>query len=121
MRRWFSAHPSTLLILITLGALIPFLGKPFNMDDPLFLWTAKNIQTHPANPYNFVVNWFGTTTPMWEATKNPPLACYYQSLAGSLLGWSEFAIHGALLLPAIAAVLGTYRLARHFCQQPAFA
>ena len=121
MRRWFASHPRTLLVLLTLGTLVPFLGKPFNMDDPLFVWTAKHIQTHPGNPYGFGVNWFGTTTPMWEATKNPPLACYYLALGGSVLGWSEIAIHTILLLPALAAVLGTYRLACRFCQQPAVA
>ena len=121
MRRWFLSHPRALLVLFTLGALVPFLGKPFSMDDPLFIWTARHIQTHPANPYNFGVNWFGTTTPMWDATKNPPLASYYLALAGAVFGWSEFAIHGALLLPAVAAVLGTYRLARHFCQRPVLA
>lgn len=121
MRRWLSAHPCWALALAALAALVPFLGKPFNMDDPLFVWTARHIQAHPGSPYGFGVNWFGTVTPMWEATKNPPLASYYLAIAGAAMGWGEVVIHLAGLLPAIAVIVGTYRLARHFCQRPALA
>lgn len=99
----------------------PFLSKPFNMDDPLFIWAAQHIRHHPFDPYGFEVNWEETLAPMWRETENPPLASYYMALAGSILGWSEAALHGAFLLPAIAVVLGTYRLARHCCDRPMLA
>src|SRR4051812_15916678 len=118
LRVWSAAHPFWALGLLGLATLGPFVRKPFNMDDPLFIWTARHICNHPADPYGFAVNWFGTATPMWDATKNPPLCSYYLALVGESLGWSELALHGAMLLPAIAAILGTYRLARRFCQQP---
>jgi 4-amino-4-deoxy-L-arabinose transferase-like glycosyltransferase len=121
IRRRLELHPNWTLALIVLAALVPFLAKPFNMDDPLFIWAAHHIQAHPWNPYGFVVNWFGTVTPMWEATKNPPLACYFLAGAAGALGWSEVALHTALLLPAVAVILGTHRLARHFCSQPMLA
>ena len=25
----------------------PFLAKPFNIDDPLFIWVARQIHLHP--------------------------------------------------------------------------
>jgi hypothetical protein len=121
IRRWIAVHPNWTLTFITLAALAPFLAKPFNIDDPLFIWVAKNIQAHPLNPFGFNVNWFGTVTPMWLATENPPVACYYMAFAAAVLGWSEVALHFAFLLPAIAAVLGTYRLAQKFCGQPMLA
>ena len=37
------------------------------------------------------------------------------------MGWSETALHLAFLLPALAVILGTYRLARRFCDQPLLA
>lgn len=114
-------RPRLALLLLTLAALGPFVAKPFNMDDPLFLWAAKHIQTHPGNPYDFMVNWYGKPDPMWDVTKNPPLTCYYLALAASLFGWSEIALHCAFLVPAAAAILGTYRLARQFCDRPLFA
>ncbi|HZL44249.1 MAG TPA: glycosyltransferase family 39 protein [Verrucomicrobiae bacterium] len=117
----FVRAPQLLLALAVLAALCPFLSKPLNGDDPLFVWTARHIQQHPANPFGFDVNWYDTTSPMWEVTKNPPLASYYLALAGSLLGWTEPALHGALLIPALAAILGTHRLARRFTKRPLLA
>ncbi len=106
------------LTIVTLACLLPFLGKPFHMDDPLFIWTARQVQSHPFHFYGFKVNWEGTEEPMAAVMQNPPLAAYYLALVGSLLGWSEVALHGGSLLPALAAVLGTYYLARCFCAHP---
>lgn len=103
---------------LTLFCLAPFLTKPFNIDEPLFVWCAKHIVGHPLDPYGFSVNWYGTEMQMSAVTKNPPLACYYLAIAGKLFGWHEFALHAAMLIPAIAAVLGTYFLAARLCSRP---
>src|SRR5450631_4002108 len=115
---WLTRHPNWVLTVAVLVMLVPFLNKPFNIDDPLFIWSARQIHAHPANPYGFSVNWYGKAMPMWVVTKNPPLACYYLAGAAAVFGWSEFALHAAFLLPALAAILGTHRLARQFCHQP---
>jgi len=114
-------RPNCTLVLVVLAALVPFLAKPFNMDDPLFVWAARQISAHPGNPYGFEVNWYGAVTPMSAVNKNPPLACYYLAAAAGVLGWSEVALHTAFLLPALAVILGTYRLARLFCERPMLA
>lgn len=106
------------MTLIVLAVFVPFLPKPFNIDDPLFLWAARQIQAHPTDPYGFSVNWGWTAFPMWKVTENPPLACYYLALAAFALGWNEIALHSAFLLPALAVILGTYRLAKLFCTKP---
>lgn len=121
IRQWSALHPYWTLTLVVLAALVPFLGKPFNMDDPLFIWVARQIHVHPANPYGFQSNWFGTDLPTWENLWDPPLACYYLAAAAALLGWSEVALHAAFLLPALALILGTYRLAHHLCKHPMLA
>ena len=54
-------------------------------------------------------------------TRNPPFASYYIAAAASLLGWSERALHLAFLLPALAAIWGTYRLAQRFTSSPLLA
>jgi 4-amino-4-deoxy-L-arabinose transferase-like glycosyltransferase len=118
---WLVRHPSWFLAFATLIVLLPFASKPFNIDDPLFVWVARHIQSHPMDPYGFNVNWYGYDWPLWDITKNPPLACYYLAAAGGLFGWSEMALHGAFLLPASAVVLGTYRLAARLCQRPLLA
>ena len=117
LKRWIAAHPAWTLAVVTFLALAPFLAKPFNIDDPLFLWTAKQIQAHPADPYGFDVNWYGEMQPMWSVTENPPLASYYLALGAAIFGWGEIGLHLVFLLPAIAVVLGTWRLARSFCQR----
>jgi len=118
---WFAQRPAWLLAVATILVLLPFAGKPFNIDDPLFIWVAQHIRSHPMNPYGFSVNWYSYDWPLWSITKNPPLACYYLAAVGSVFGWSEWVLHGAMLLPAIAVVLGTHRLANHFCQRPLLA
>ncbi len=118
---WLRSHPYWTLTFITFAALAPFLAKPFNIDDPLFIWTAKQIHVHPLNPYGFDVEWGWTSFPMWNVTENPPLAGYFIALAAAIFGWSEIGLHFAFLLPALAVVLGTYHLAKKFCGRPGLA
>ncbi len=58
---------------------------------------------------------------MWKVTENPPLTSYYIALAGGILGWSEAILHAAFLLPAVTVIVGTFRLARYFCESPMLA
>ena len=106
---------------ITVVLLLPFAGKAFHVDDPLFLKAARQIQSHPFDFYGFRVNWYGTEQPMWEVTKNPPLGSFFIALAAGVAGWSEIALHLAFLFPAVAAALGTLALARRFCSHPVLA
>jgi 4-amino-4-deoxy-L-arabinose transferase-like glycosyltransferase len=110
-----------LVATLTVVLLLPFVGKAFHVDDPLFLWTAKQIRSHPLDFYGFRVNWYGTEQPMSEVTKNPPLGAFFLAAASSVGGWSEAALHLAFLLPAVAAALGTLRLARRLSSQPVVA
>lgn len=121
IRRWISRHPNASLAIITIGVLLPFLAKPFNIDDPLFLWAAHQIQAHPADPFGFNVEWNGWQEPMYGCTQNPPTLSYFMVVVAGILGWSEIAFHSAFLLPAAAVILGTYRLARSFCGSPLLA
>ncbi len=118
---WSSSHSYLLLTALTLLSLLPFLGRAFHIDDPLFLWAGQQIQEHLLDPYGFQVVWDNYAQPMSEITKNPPLACYYAALVGSIAGWSEPAMHLGFLVPALALVLGTYRLATNFTHSPLLA
>ena len=119
--RYFTARPHLTLALAVVGLLGPFLDKPFHIDDPLFIRVAQHIWAQPLDPFGFSINWYGAPCPMWDATENPPVACYFLALVGGALGWSEVALHLAFLLPALAVGFGTYRLAKMFCRQPLFA
>src|SRR6478672_6723863 len=107
--------------IAVIAALAPFLNKAFHIDDPLFLWMAQQIAHHPGDPYGFAVNWYVSNQPMFSIMQNPPLSSYYIALIASFLGWSEPAMHGAFLVPAVAATLGTFFLARRLCDSPLLA
>jgi 4-amino-4-deoxy-L-arabinose transferase-like glycosyltransferase len=115
---WIQRNPRLLLIAIALACLLPFAGKAVHLDDPLFIWAARQMQTRWWDPYGFDVNWYGWSMPMFEVTKNPPLASAYLALIISLFGEHEVWLHLAFLVPAIAAVLGTYTLAQRTCAFP---
>ncbi len=119
------AHPSewhiiVLLAVTTVVCLVPFIAKPLNVDDPLFVWAAQGIRQHPFDFYGSPVNWYGWADSMSGVMKNPPLAAYYIAAASLVTGWSEVGLHLAFLLPAIGTVLGTYAIARRLCQRPAW-
>ncbi len=112
-------HPAIWLVVATVASLALFLNKPFSTDDPLFIWTAKHIQAHSLTDfYGFTVNWYGTESPMYEVQQNPPLLAYYLALVGNFFGWSEVALHSAMLLPALLVVLGTWKLAGEYVSRP---
>ncbi len=117
---WYR-HPALWLTLATILCLAPFANKAVHIDDYLFLRSARQILTHPGDPFGVTVNWYDSAMPLADVTQNPPGACYYLAAAGGLLGWSEPALHLAFLVPAIAAVLGTFVLARRLCPHPALA
>jgi 4-amino-4-deoxy-L-arabinose transferase-like glycosyltransferase len=118
LARWSSRDSYWLLMGITLLCLLPFSGRAFHVDDPLFVWSGQQIAQHPLDPYGFQVVWDNYSEPMSEITKNPPLACYYAAAVGLIAGWSERALHLGFLLPAVALVLGTYRLSMRFTRLP---
>lgn len=110
-----------IVIVATLACLVPCVTKAFTIDDPLFLWVGQHIRNHPADPYGFTVNWDYTDRKISDVTKNPPLNSYYLALGAYLFGWSEIALHAIFLIPALAVILGTYLLARRFCENPMLA
>jgi Dolichyl-phosphate-mannose-protein mannosyltransferase len=116
--RALGLRAGALLTVATLLCLLPFSGRAFHVDDPLFVWTARQIVEHPLDPYGFSLNWGITRMRMAEVTQNPPLASYYGALIGRVTGWSERAWHFGFLLPALVVILGTYRLATHFTGLP---
>jgi 4-amino-4-deoxy-L-arabinose transferase-like glycosyltransferase len=108
----WDGYPRIFLAAATLLCLLPFIDKALHIDDPLFIWAGQHMQTRWWDPYGFDVNWYGWNMPMFEVTKNPPLASAYLALVMAIFGESEVWLHVAFLTPAVAAVLGTYAFAQ---------
>ncbi len=117
-----ASRPGTWLALAALGivTLLPFITKPFNIDDPFYLAVAKHIVESPFDFYGFDFNWYGTVEPVTYANHAPATA-YYMALVGVIAGWSEPAMHIAFMVPAIGLLLGIYAAAKRLCDQPALA
>jgi 4-amino-4-deoxy-L-arabinose transferase-like glycosyltransferase len=118
---WFEAHALLLIAIACAALLLPFIDKAFHIDDPLFIWAAQHIASAPADFYGFDVDWYGSTARMYDVMQNPPLTSYYLAAASVILGWSEAAMHFAMLLPALAVVLGTWQIARRLVDSPVLA
>jgi hypothetical protein len=88
-RRWSMKLSLLFLVAITISSIAPFANKAFHIDDPLFLWAAKHIQSHPTDPYGFKVTWYYDEMEMSEITKNPPFISYYIALVAFLVGWGK--------------------------------
>ena len=103
-----SLKPPIFLCLITATCLAPFLDKGFHIDDPLFLWSAQQIQKDPFNFYGMTINWGGQNEPLSNINLNPLFVSYYLALMASILGWKETALHFSMVLPTLTAILGTF-------------
>ena len=66
-----------LVAAATLACVLPFLGRPLHVDDPLFVWIAQQLAAHPLDFYGFPVNWNLAALPVHEYTQNPPLTSYW--------------------------------------------
>lgn len=64
------------LSLIVLVATVPFFGKAFHVDDPLYLAVARQILAKPWDPFGAEILWEKTEEPLFDADFNPPLWSY---------------------------------------------
>lgn len=120
-RTFIERHPLLLLLIATAIALLPFLNKALTIDDPLFVWVAQQITTHPLDPYGFDLNWGGKTDHMVDVVQNPPLTSYVLAFASAVGGWSEGFLHFVFIFFAFAALAGTWSLAQRLGAPPLFA
>ncbi|MFP6582960.1 MAG: glycosyltransferase family 39 protein, partial [Candidatus Hydrogenedentota bacterium] len=116
-------HRKQMLIVaaIIFLLLIPFVNKAYHLDDPFYLWTGQHILEEPLDFYGYDINWTGFTSSAAAENKNPPLVSYYMALVGLLVGWQEWTMHLAFMLPAIGVGLGGYLIATRFTQRPLLA
>ena len=120
-KSWNSGHSLVVIGVLLVACLGPFVNKALHTDDPLYVWTGKWIQNHPADCFGFGVNEWCSAIPIWKANWNPPLMSYFLAGVASLFGWSEIVLHLAGLAVAFAAAAGIYFLAQMWCNRPLLA
>jgi len=104
-----------LIAVVTVVVLLPFVHKPFHIDDPAYLWTAQQIVEAPFDFYGFDLFMNGIRVPMHIEMQNPPLVSYFLAAAALVAGWGELPMHAVSIAFTLAAILGTYTLAQRFC------
>jgi len=110
-----------LFALLPVLLLLPFIDKPFNIDDPPFVYSARQIASDPARPLDFPLNWHVRTNIMWNVTNNPPFLSYVLAAAFGIARESERVAHLALLPFAMAASVLAFHFARRFTKHPSIA
>ncbi|MBL9125287.1 MAG: glycosyltransferase family 39 protein [Planctomycetaceae bacterium] len=101
--------------------MLPWVNRAVFVDDTLFLWSAKRILSTPADFYGGTANWGGTTDRFVDVVMNPPLVSYYLAAIAGVVGFREVPLHVAMMVPAVATILGTYELARRVSHRPLLA
>lgn len=120
------------IVGLVLAACLPFSGKAFHVDDPMFLAVAENVLRTPLEPFagavaldNRDLEVFregGVEPNTFETMSHPPLLPYFLAGVATLAGgFRERALHiGYVVFPLLAA-LSAARLAKRLTDQPLFA
>ena len=93
---------------------LPFLNKPFHIDDTVVLEVAHQITRHPTSPFGGKINWFGDPKPIFEETTNPPLLSYYLAPIVARFGFAEVPLHIAMVAFLLLLAVATAALSKRF-------
>jgi hypothetical protein len=101
-------------VLLALAVGLPFLNKPFTIDDPVVLAVSAQVLQDPLRPFSGRINWAGDPVPLFRQTTNPPLLSYYLAPFIAAFGYSEVALHASMLLFLVMLALASAELSRRF-------
>jgi hypothetical protein len=94
--------------------LLPFLDKPYTIDDPVFLREAQNVLLDPLHPSAFEMVWASERhLRASEFLPGGPIVAY-ALVPLALAGWQEWAGHLLVAIYLAIAVVATAVLARRF-------
>jgi 4-amino-4-deoxy-L-arabinose transferase-like glycosyltransferase len=112
-----------LLGVVVLALLLPFINKPFNVDDPFYLKVAQQIIKDPLHPYSFAINWSGELRDVWQKREAtfPPLVPFYIAAIVKFFGEKEWVLHLFFLVFPFTAAVAMYSLSKRFVRSPLLA
>jgi hypothetical protein len=110
-----TARDLALLIALTLGLHVPFVGQAFHLDDVQYLDVAQNVFQNPLFPLDLPTAFEGERVSLWGHT-HPPLNSYFIAVLLLLNGHSvsETFLHTGFLIFPILITVSFYFLARRF-------
>jgi len=117
-RESMSAAPAGRLlwlgVILAVVVGLPFVTKPFHIDDTVVLAVAEQITRAPLRPFDASINWFGDPKPLFEETTNPPLVSYYLAPVVARFGFAEVPLHAAMLVFLVVLAVAMVTLSRRF-------
>jgi len=124
-----SSHtlPLVLLGLLVLATSLPFVNKPFHIDDSAFLEIAQNILIHPLDPFQGKVALVdrdlqifrerGVEPNTFAGMSHPPLVPYFMAAVITITGGiSEWTLHTGAILFLLICVFSAYWIANKFTE-----
>lgn len=99
---------------------VPFLNKPFHIDDTFVLHITERIIENPGDPMGGTIDWLGHEKRVWKVTTNPPLVSYYLAPFAWLSSFSEVVLHCAILPFYWLFGIAAFSLAKRFNRDPWF-
>jgi hypothetical protein len=97
---------------------LPFLDKPFHIDDVIFLRVTENVVADPVNPYAGQIDWWDRPFPIWHLDSNPPFLNYYLAPFAAASDSSELVLHLAMIPFFLLFAAAMLFLARRFTSHP---
>jgi 4-amino-4-deoxy-L-arabinose transferase-like glycosyltransferase len=113
-----SKRDLSLVLIWTCLLGLPFLGKAFHIDEPLYLPVARHILSDPLHPYAFLFNWYGRGVPYAQINNTPPLLHYLLALDWKITGGGEWPMRLAFFPLDLIAAAALYLLAARFLSRP---
>jgi len=101
-------------VLLALAVGLPFLDKPFHVDDPVVLAVARQVRVDPWRPFAGHLNWGGEPDALFTVTTNPPLVSYYLAPFLGAFGEREVPLHAAMLIFPLILALSVVSLSWRF-------
>ncbi|MHB9054281.1 MAG: ArnT family glycosyltransferase [Thermoleophilia bacterium] len=102
-----------IIAAFTLLLMLPFLARPFHMDDAGFIELARARLEEPLQTVLHDYTFFGQENPEFLDT-HPPLVPSYIAIVIKVAGESETAGHAAFLIFPLIAAVSMYYLARRY-------
>ena len=102
---------------VVLAATIPFVSKPFHIDDAADLQYVDRVLAQPADPYGFLLDWDEGPHPAYQ-NYHPPLKYYYHALWLIVFPRSEWSLHVSYVPFVALTVVSLMWLAKRFACPP---
>lgn len=100
---------------LAIAPLLPFLGKAFSIDAPVFVAVARQIVVAPLDPFGFEMFWDETSLATDAFNRNPPLLSYWLAPWLAVFGEAEWALHAAALVFPLIGALSMLGISRRVC------